>query len=143
MKHIKLFEAFTSLPVDYTKDQIENMSEDEFFRALDKYRSTDNIEGGLTLVSIWLRKNSGPLGAEGKFYDREWVKNLTDAVDFMGSKLDSINQVRDIIDRENYDTGREKHRLTRIANAESDIKKYEKMIADLKVELEKLRSTSL
>ena len=116
MKHVKLFEQFSSLPVDYTKEQIEKMSQDEFLKALEKYKLADDVEQAITLSSIWLHAN------KSSFTDLDFINKLADYVDFM---LPTVQNKRDIIDAiQNKELA-----IKRIPESERSIKHYETMLS--------------
>ena len=127
MKHVKLFEQFSSLPVDYTKEQIEKMSKDEFFKALEKYKLADDVEQAITLSSIWLHAN------KSSFTDLDFIDKLAGYADFM---LPTVQNKRDIIDAiQNKELA-----IKRIPELERSIKHYETMLAGAKNQLEKLKT---
>ena len=120
MKHVKLFEQFSSLPVDYTKEQIEKMSQDEFLKALEKYKLADDVEQAITLSSIWLHAN------KSSFTDLDFINKLAGYADFM---LPTVQNKRDIIDaiqKGDYD---KELAIKSIPELERSIKHYETMLA--------------
>ena len=128
MKHVKLFEQFSSLPVDYTKEQIEKMSKDEFFKALEKYKLADDVEQAITLSSIWLHAN------KSSWTDSDFIDKLADYVDYM---MPTVQNKRDIIDAiQNKELA-----IKRIPELERSIKHYETMLAGAKNQLGKLKSS--
>ena len=128
MKHVKLFEQFSSLPVDYTKEQIEKMSKDEFFKALEKYKLADDVEQAITLSSIWLHAN------KSSFTDLDFINKLAGYADFM---LPTVQNKRDIIDAiQNKELA-----IKSIPELERSIKHYETMLAGAKNQLGKLKSS--
>ena len=56
MKHIRLYEYYSELPKDFSVEDIENMTEDEFFKNLEILNSKDK-EQAFSLVEIWLNAN--------------------------------------------------------------------------------------
>ena len=119
MKHVKLFEHFSSLPVDYTKYQIEKMSKDEFFKALEKYKLADDVEQAITLSSIWLHAN------KPSWTDSDFIDKLADYVDFM---MPTAQNKRDIMDA----ILNKELAIKRIPELERSIKHYETMLAGAK-----------
>ena len=128
MKHVKLFEQFSSLPVDYTKEQIEKMSQDEFLKALEKYKLADDVEQAITLSSIWLHAN------KPSWTDSDFIDKLADYVDFM---MPTAQNKRDIMDA----ILNKELAIKRIPELERSIKHYETMLAGAKNQLEKLKSS--
>ena len=132
MKHVKLFEQFSSLPVDYTKEQIEKMSRDEFLNALGKYKLADDAEQAITLLSIWLHANKEAA------WDRDFVDKLGDYMDFMAPTIQNKRDIIDAIQKGDYD---KELAIKRIPESERSIKHYETMLASAKDQLEKLKSS--
>ena len=132
MKHVKLFEQFSSLPVDYTKEQIEKMSQDEFLKALEKYKLADDAEQAITLSSIWLHAN------KPSFTDLDVVDKLADYADFMMPTAQNKRDIMDAIQKGDYD---KELAIKRIPELERSIKHYETMLAGAKNQLEKLKSS--
>jgi len=128
MKHVKLFEQFSSLPVDYTKEQIEKMSQDEFLKALEKYKLADDVEQAITLSTIWLHAN------KSSWTDSDFIDKLADYVDFM---LPTAQNKRDIMDA----ILNKELAIKSIPELERSIKYYETMLAGAKNQLGKLKSS--
>ena len=135
MKHVKLFEQFSSLPVDYTKEQIEKMSQDEFLKALEKYKLADDVEQAITLSSIWLHAN------KSSFTDLDVINKLAGYADFMMPTAQNKRDIMDAIQKEDYDKKSRELALKKIPELERSIKHYETMLASAKDQLEKLKSS--
>jgi len=132
MKHVKLFEQFSSLPVDYTKEQIEKMSRDEFLNALEKYKLADDAEQAITLSSIWLHANKEAV------WDRDFVDKLGDYMDFMMPTIQNKRDIIDAIQKGDYD---KELAIKRIPESERSIKHYETMLSGAKNRRGKLKSS--
>lgn len=135
MKHVKLYEHFSSLPVDYTKGQIEKMSKDEFFKALDKYKLAGDAEQAITLSNIFFHANKPYL------YDVDLIVKFGDYVDFMMPTVQNRSDMMDAIKKEENDRKSRELAPKRIPELERSIKHYETMLASAKNQLEKLKSS--
>lgn len=55
MKHIKLFEEISSeLPKVFTREEIKNMTQEEFFEVMEMYYKEHNSAQAFTLLQIWV-----------------------------------------------------------------------------------------
>lgn len=55
MKHIKLFEQISSeIPKVFTKEEIKNMTQEEFFEVMEMYYKEHNSTQAFTLLQIWV-----------------------------------------------------------------------------------------
>ena len=56
MKHLRLYEYYSELPLDYSVDEIKKMTEDEFLNAIKKLKGKGEItfeEQIFTYIQIW------------------------------------------------------------------------------------------
>lgn len=127
MKYIKLFEEISSeLPKVFTKEEIKNMTQEEFFEVMEMYYKEHNSTQAFTLLQIWV--NSHPKSNNFEFFNKlSKYANFIDTEHTDAGPLSRGQQIGDF-SKENRKASTKYDLTKKISDLEQHIKQREEMI---------------
>jgi hypothetical protein len=145
MKHIKLFEQVSSvLPKVFTTQEIKNMTQDEFFQAMEMYYREKNPEQAWTLFQIWTDSHQEEIensyGFHTKLGKYSNFINDSDPTSPRSGKIEQMDDLKSILKSEKESETFKKDWHEWIAAMENWISNKEYSAQSLRRDLEKLKS---
>lgn len=142
MKYIKLFEEITSeLPKVFTKEEIENMTQEEFFEVMEMYYKEHNSAQAFTLLQIWVDSDQFERENYDFFIKLNKYANFIDTEHTDGGPLSRGQQLSGF-SKKNSKASADYDLTKKISDLEQHIKQREELIIRNKEKLAKEEKAS-
>lgn len=138
MKYIKLFEEISSeLPKVFTKEEIKNMTQEEFFEVMEMYYKEHNSTQAFTLLQIWVNSSPKFRTENPDFYIK--LSKYTNFIDTEHIDAGPLSRGRQMagFSKENSKASAKYDLTKKISDLEQHIKQSEEMIRRNKEKLAK------